>query len=101
PDAETYKLFLTLRLLGLRARRPEPFAGTYHPLDSGERTCAYVRGDDVLVVVAVRDGASEETLEVPRGRWRNVLSGEERSFGQRTRVGAVVGAHGLAVFERM
>ena len=28
PDAETRKLFATLRLLGLRARRPEPFAGT-------------------------------------------------------------------------
>jgi (1->4)-alpha-D-glucan 1-alpha-D-glucosylmutase len=101
PDAETYKLFLTLRLLGLRARRPEPFAGDYRPLDAGERTCAFVRGDDVLVVVAVRDGAADETLEAPGGRWRDVLRGDARSFDRRTRVGAVVSAYGLAVFERL
>jgi (1->4)-alpha-D-glucan 1-alpha-D-glucosylmutase len=101
PDFETYKLFLVLRLLGLRARRPEPFAGDYRPLDAGERVCAYLRGDDVLVAVAVRDGAADETIESPGGRWRDVLTGEERSFGRRIRLGPLLGERGVAVFERL
>jgi len=101
PDAETRKLFVTLRLLGLRARRPEPFAGTYEPLDAGPSTCAFVRGGDVLVAVAVRSGPVEGTIEAPRGQWRDVLRGEERSFGSRTRAQDIVSELGIAVFERL
>ncbi|MGA2924739.1 MAG: alpha-amylase family glycosyl hydrolase [Solirubrobacteraceae bacterium] len=100
PDAETYKLFLTLRLLGLRARRPAPFAGAYEPLDAGDRTCAFVRGGEVLVAVAIRDGEPEGELLAPRGRWRDVLRGEERTFAGREPVARVLGEYGLAVFER-
>jgi (1->4)-alpha-D-glucan 1-alpha-D-glucosylmutase len=101
PDSETYKLFVTLRLLGLRARRPGPFSGAYQALDAGERACAYLRGDDVLVVVAVRDDGPDGVLEAPGGRWRDVLRGDERSFDRSTRVGAILGAHGFAIFERL
>jgi len=101
PIPETRKLFLTLRLLGLRARRPEPFAGTYEPLDAGPSTCAFVRGGDVLVAVAVRSGPAEGTVEAPRGQWRDVLHGEERSFGSRTEVQDIVSELGIAVFERL
>jgi len=101
PDGETRKLFLTLRLLGLRGRRPEPFAGSYEPLDAGPSTCAFVRGGDVLVAVAVRSGPVEGIVEAPRGRWRDVLRGDERSFGSRTRVQDIVGELGIAVFERL
>jgi (1->4)-alpha-D-glucan 1-alpha-D-glucosylmutase len=101
PDAETRKLFVTMRLLGLRARRAEPFAGSYEPLDAGPSTCAFVRGGDVLVAVAVRSGPAEGTVEAPRGDWRDVLRGEERSFGSRTRVQDIVGDLGIAVFERV
>ncbi len=100
PDAETYKLFLTLRLLGLRARRPEPFTGGYEPLEAGERACAFVRGGDVVVAVAVRLGEIEGELHAPRGRWRDVLRGEERSFASREPLARVLGDYGLAVFER-
>ena len=100
PDGETRKLFVTLRLLGLRARRLEPFAGSYEPLDAGPSTCAFVRGGDVLVAVAVRNGPVEGAVEAPRGRWRDVLRGEERSFGSRTPVQDIVGELGIAVFER-
>ncbi|MGH2883711.1 MAG: malto-oligosyltrehalose synthase [Solirubrobacteraceae bacterium] len=100
PDGETRKLFVTLRLLGLRARRPEPFAGTYEPLDAGPATCAFVRGGDVLVAVAVRSGPVEGTVEAPRGQWRDVLRGEERSFGSRTRLRDIVSELGIGVFER-
>ncbi len=100
PDDETRKLFVTMRLLGLRARRPEPFAGSYEPLDAGPSTCAFVRSGDLLVAVAVRSGPVEGTVEVPRGQWRDVLRGEERSFGSRTPVQTIVGDLGIAVFER-
>ena len=100
PDDETRKLFVTLRLLGLRGRRPEPFAGSYEPLDAGPSTCAFVRGGDVLVAVAVRSGPVEGTVETPRGEWRDILRGEERSFDSHTPVQDIVGEVGIAVFER-
>ncbi len=103
PVAGTRKMFLTLRLLGLRARRPEPFASSYEPLGAGEGVCAFVRGGAVLVVVGLRPaGEPEGTLEgAPRGRWRDVLHGDERSFGVREPVGLLVDEHGIGVFERM
>ena len=101
PVGETRKLFVTLRLLGLRARRLEPFAGSYEPLDAGPSACAFLRGGDVLVVVAVRAGAVEGTIDGPGGQWRDVLRGEERSFDSRTRVQDVAGELGIAVYERL
>jgi (1->4)-alpha-D-glucan 1-alpha-D-glucosylmutase len=100
---ETRKLFLTMRLLGLRARRPEPFSGSYEPLDAGAGACAYVRGGEVLVVVAVRDSAAGEgaLADAPGGRWRDVLSGEERSFNRGQPLARLLDEHGLGVFERL
>ncbi len=102
PDFETRKMFLILRLLGLRGRRPEVFAGGgYEPLDAGDRVCAYVRADEVMVAVAVRGDVGDGTLEVPQGRWRDVLHGEQRSFDGRARIADVLGEHGFGVFERL
>ncbi len=105
PDRDTYKLFLTLRLLGLRARRPEPLrpGASYRPLDAGDQVCAYLRGDDVLVAVAVRAGAVGGTLERVggTGRWRDVLRGEERSLGSGVSLRSLLGSRGIAVLERM
>jgi (1->4)-alpha-D-glucan 1-alpha-D-glucosylmutase len=102
PVAETMKLFVTLRLLGLRARRPEVLiGGAYEPLEAGPDGCAFVRGGEVMVVVAVRDGGLAASVDAPRGRWRDVLRGEQRSFGRRERLAGLVGEHGLAVFERL
>jgi (1->4)-alpha-D-glucan 1-alpha-D-glucosylmutase len=100
PVGELRKLFLITRLLGLRARRPEPFRGGYEPLAAGEHGCAFLRGGDVLVAVAVPAGRAEGVLEAPHGRWRDVLRGEERSFNGRTPLSDVVGDVGLGVFER-
>jgi (1->4)-alpha-D-glucan 1-alpha-D-glucosylmutase len=77
PERETVKLFLIVRALALRARRPAAFAARYTPLDAGEECCAYLRGGDVLAATAVRPDAHAAGLEVPAGRWRNVLTGEE------------------------
>ena len=72
PDAETRKLWLIERLLDLRARRPEAFAGGYEPLDASPGVCAFVRGREVAVAVAVRPGA-ESAFRPERGRWVDVL----------------------------
>ncbi|MGI8412640.1 MAG: malto-oligosyltrehalose synthase [Solirubrobacteraceae bacterium] len=101
PDAATWKLWTYSRLLGLRARRPEPFLGSYEPLQAGEGTCAFVRGGEVLVVLAVRDGSPPGVLEAPRGRWIDVLRGGERSFAPHQPVRGVLGEHSAAVFERV
>jgi (1->4)-alpha-D-glucan 1-alpha-D-glucosylmutase len=103
PVAQTRKLFVTLRLLGLRARRPAPFGGDYEPVEAGPDACAFVRGGDVLVVVGVRGGPNYEgTLTgLPGGRWRDVLRGEERSFDGGDAVERLVGEHGVGVFERL
>ncbi len=104
PDAETLKLWTTLGLLTLRARRPDVFAsGAYRPLDAGDSVCSYLRGDDVLVVVSTRPAApAEGSFETPRGRWRDVLSGEEHSFSSgRAGVGDVLPDWGSAVLERV
>ena len=50
-------------LLALRARRPESFAGSYEPLEAAPGTCAFRRGEDVLVAVSFRGGRPE--LDAP------------------------------------
>ncbi|MCW2986354.1 MAG: treY, partial [Conexibacter sp.] len=58
PTGETVKLHLVHAALELRRRRPEAFAdGDYVPVPAGDDVVAFVRGDAVLVAVAVRDGA--------------------------------------------
>jgi (1->4)-alpha-D-glucan 1-alpha-D-glucosylmutase len=102
PDQETAKLFMIMRLLGLRNRRPDAFqAAAYEPLEAGAEVCAFLRGSDVLVLVALRPELSDSTFEAPGGSWRDVLRGEQRSFSAQARLGEVLGARGAAVFERV
>ena len=84
PDRDTAKLWLTMRLLHLRLRRPEAFEGDYRPLEAGEETVAFLRGDQVLVVAATRPGPIAGALEGTAGTWRDVLRGERRVLGQST-----------------
>ncbi len=70
PNAETEKLFVTWRTLALRAERPAAFTGSYEPVELGPGVCAYTRGGEVLVAVAVRPDA--RSRRVPAG-WRDVL----------------------------
>jgi (1->4)-alpha-D-glucan 1-alpha-D-glucosylmutase len=79
PTADTVKLHLIREALALRQRRPEAFAGAYVPLAAGEGTCAYRRGDDVAVAVSVRGGEPE--VELPPGRWHDVLAHLEPALG--------------------
>ncbi|MBV9917723.1 MAG: malto-oligosyltrehalose synthase [Solirubrobacterales bacterium] len=101
PNAEGVKLFVTLRLLGLRARRPEPFAGSYQPLDAGPGVCAFVRGDEIFVAVAVRSDVDGARCDALGGRWRDVLRGEERFFDRREPVSELLDERGVGVYERV
>jgi (1->4)-alpha-D-glucan 1-alpha-D-glucosylmutase len=95
------KLHAILGLLGLRARRPDVFArGSYEPLDAGADACAFVRAGEVLTVVALGRGSGSDSLrDPPGGRWRNVMTGEGRSFDPGVPVSTVTGEHGFAVYE--
>jgi (1->4)-alpha-D-glucan 1-alpha-D-glucosylmutase len=98
PTPETMKLFLIWKALDLRSRRPSAFAGAYEPIEAGPDTVAYVRGGEVLVVVPVRD-RGDAWISAP-GRWRDVLTGEERELPDDVTVGELVERYGLGLFER-
>jgi (1->4)-alpha-D-glucan 1-alpha-D-glucosylmutase len=66
------KLYVTWKTLGLRAEHAAAFAGSYEAVDAGEGVCAFVRGGEVLVAVAVRPDAA---VHVPEG-WHDVLGVE-------------------------
>ncbi len=74
------KLDLIRRTLALRERRPAAFAGSYEPLEADPDTCAFLRGGEVLVAVAVRSELAE--LDVP-GEWREVLRTETLHLAER------------------
>ena len=81
PTDETRKLWLITRVLELRRARPAAFSGAYEPLDAGPRTVAFLRGGEVLAAVAIRgDG---DPVELPEGRWHDVLHGGEHEGGAR------------------
>ncbi|MHB8657373.1 MAG: malto-oligosyltrehalose synthase [Solirubrobacteraceae bacterium] len=106
PVQENRKMFLIMRLLGLRGRRPEQFAGAYEPLEAGPAACAFARGESVLVVVGLQAPGRRlcgggTLLGAPRGRWRNVLNGEERCFDSRQPLRPLFGDLSVLVYERL
>ncbi len=104
PTRETMKLHVIERALALRARRPSAFAGSYAAIEAGPDAVAFTRGEDgeVLVVVALREAARKASrIEVPPGRWRDVLDDRELELDGRTDVSELVGADGLALLERV
>jgi len=62
------KLHVLREALALRARRE---LGDYRPLDVGADVCAFLRGDDVAVVVSLR-GQDPPTPRLT-GEWRDLL----------------------------
>jgi (1->4)-alpha-D-glucan 1-alpha-D-glucosylmutase len=65
------KLDLIRRALALRARRPAAFASSYDPVEAGEDVCAFIRGGEVLVAVAVRGDLAR--FQPPSGKWSDVF----------------------------
>jgi len=103
-DISTSKLNLITRLLRLRAERGEAFAGAYEPLDAGPAGCAFVRGGEILTVVqlprAEFDGVAM-LRDTPAGRWRDVLTGAERSFASVEAIADLVSEQSFAIYERV
>jgi (1->4)-alpha-D-glucan 1-alpha-D-glucosylmutase len=98
------KLALLVAALDLRARRPVSFAGAYTPIPAGEDVCAFLRGDDVLVAVALRETATGEggwrLPAAAAGRWRDVLDGAEHDLPAGASAASVLGPEGRALLER-
>jgi (1->4)-alpha-D-glucan 1-alpha-D-glucosylmutase len=70
--ADARKLRLVTAALDLRKRKPDAFAGSYEPVDVGDRAIAYIRGGSVLVAAEIFPGAS---LPEPGDDWRPVIEG--------------------------
>jgi (1->4)-alpha-D-glucan 1-alpha-D-glucosylmutase len=105
PDTrETAKLHLIWKVLDLRRRRPDAFAGAYTPIPAGDDVCAYLRGDDVLAAVAVRDRWRADAWSLPagvEGTWRDVLTGAEFELPSNASAAGVLGPEGRAALERV
>jgi (1->4)-alpha-D-glucan 1-alpha-D-glucosylmutase len=104
PAKETAKLHVVWRALDLRARRPEAFAGAYTPIPAGDDVCAFMRGDDVLVAVALRDGWTVDSWTLAaaaEGRWRDVLTDAVYELPGRASAAGVLGPEGRALLERV
>jgi (1->4)-alpha-D-glucan 1-alpha-D-glucosylmutase len=66
------KLWAIHQLLALRTRHPRAFADSYEPIAAGAQTCAFRRGDDVLVAVSI--GPLPPKLSPPSTAWHDVLA---------------------------
>jgi (1->4)-alpha-D-glucan 1-alpha-D-glucosylmutase len=106
-DAGGAKLHVVSRLLRLRREHTELFLAdsSYTPLDAGERAVAYVRGGRVVTVAPTRalqverSGWGEDAVELPEGRWTDVLTGAEQAGG-RVRLADLVSGFPVAVLLR-
>jgi (1->4)-alpha-D-glucan 1-alpha-D-glucosylmutase len=74
PEPGRQKLAVIRYALALRRRRPEAFARGYTPLPADPDVCAFTRGEDVAVVVALRPGADTASAELPAGDWHELLT---------------------------
>jgi (1->4)-alpha-D-glucan 1-alpha-D-glucosylmutase len=103
PTRETAKLHVIWSVLDLRCRRPDTFAGSYTPIPAGDDVCAFLRGDDVLVAVALRERWRAPSWSLPaaaEGSWRDVLTGAEFELPGHASAAGVLGPEGRAVLER-
>ena len=54
----------------------------------------------MLAAAALRGDGGGAAVDVPRGRWRDVLGGGEHDLEGRVPVAELVGEHGIALLER-
>ena len=105
-DEGAPKLWLLHRILELRARRPELFAGPeYAPLDiAGARArhgLAFTRGALAVVVpvlaAAVAGGWGDTTVSLPEGSWTDALTGAKRRGGKPVEMASLLERFPVAV----
>jgi len=107
------KMFVTWKLLDLRARRSEVFQeGDYQPIDAGRNVCAFARGGEIIVAVPrfvtslVKPGVFPigevwgAAALGGAGRWRNIFTAEEIE-GDTLPLARVFGRFPVAVLERI
>jgi len=106
------KLWLVHRALGLRQRRPAAFGpdGAYRPLyatgTAADHVIAFVRRDEIITIVprlavglAKRGGFRDTRLELPAGRWLDVLCDRTYASGP-AEVGELLSAFPVALLAR-
>ena len=89
-DSGAAKLHVVARTLRLRREHPDVFlsAGSYTPVDAGDRALAFARAGRVLTVVPLRasstcaDGWGDDAVALPEGGWRNVLTDARVTSGR-------------------
>ena len=84
------KLHVVAHALRLRREHPEWFLAeaTYEPVDAGPRAVAFTRSRRVVTVaptrplVTERSGWGDDTVQLPPGTWRDVLTGAPAASGR-------------------
>jgi (1->4)-alpha-D-glucan 1-alpha-D-glucosylmutase len=103
PARETQKLYVLARGLDLRRRRAAAFAGAYFPLEAGSDAVAFLRGEDVLAVVPVRERGLDARVQLPAratGTWRDILTDAAHQLQDEASVAELAGGWGVALLER-
>jgi (1->4)-alpha-D-glucan 1-alpha-D-glucosylmutase len=108
-DLGCQKLWTIRRVLALRGREPERFAGAYRALVAtgthAHRVFAFARGDALVTVVprlgVHADGWVGTRLELPAGRWRDVLSDAEHAGGAAIPLAALWASFPIALLARV
>jgi len=108
-DGPIIKLWLTWKVLSLRAAMPKAFLeGGYTPLyGTGEKRMhlvAFQRGEDVITLVqrlpqSLQNQWRDTVLHLPEGDWENILIGEKFK-GQATPVKQLLDRFPIALFVR-
>ena len=88
-DSGAAKLHVVAQALRLRREHPEWFLAdaTYEPVDAGPRAVAFTRSRRVVTVAPVRAlhteraGWGDDSVTLPPGAWRNVLTGRPAASG--------------------
>lgn len=85
---------LIRELLHLRRRRPAAFApgSAYAPIDVGPGAIAYVRGDDVVVLVRRGAATVDTTITLPAGVWHDVADPSSPGLWGESATASIIGS---------
>jgi len=102
------KIWLLHAALRVRRERAQAFDGDYLPLtaegDRARHVIAFARGDEVIavaprLVLGLRDGWGRTALDLPGGRWRDVL--HDADLSGRVDVSELLGTFPVALLVRV